>query len=295
MNKFKNKSIFIVAILAIILGIIIYSNRNNITNLISTSTKDVYENNSSSNINYSCVKKNNKYILGAYEYNDSVSSGNDGYCVAGTEDTCIKTDCTEYGGIGACPAGTIIEYQVNNNDIYYFNVLHDDAGVMTLQSVDAITQSAWNESNDVTQGPITALTALTEATKNWSNVNDLNYSLGETIFLKYPNNSNNANPYTYCNPYNSCTSNAYTLSSSDLTTNVKARIISIQEAADLGCENRYYSCPTWISCNNFGIYTLSVNASSKILILRWNSDRVISDFPLTSTEIGIKAVVEINK
>jgi hypothetical protein len=247
MNKFKNKSIFIVAILAIILGIIIYSNRNNITNLISTSTKDVYENNSSSNINYSCVKKNNKYILGAYEYNDSVSSGT--YCVAGTEDTCIKTDCTEYGGIGACTAGTIIKYQVNDDETYYFNVLHDDGGVMTLQSVDAVTQSAWGTSG--TEGPVTALTAITEATKNWTNVNNLTYTLGETIFLKYPNDSNNANPYTECGPQvNNCKSNAYTLSS-NLTTNVKARIISMQEAADLGC-GISTKCPNWF------VYTQSL-------------------------------------
>jgi hypothetical protein len=290
MNKFKNKWLFIIAILVIILGIVIYSNKNNITNLISTSTKDVYENNYSSNINYSCVKKNNKYILGAYEYNDSVSSGNDGYCVAGTEDTCIKTDCTEYGGIGACPAGTIIEYQVNDNDVYYFNVLHDDAGVMTLQSVDAITQSAWGTS--ATEGPVTALTAITEATKNWKNVNDLTYTLGETIFLKYPNYSWNNNSYTLCNTWMSCYSNNYTLSSS-LTQNVKARIISMQEATDLGCSGgsagHTNTCPNWIyNINKNKYWTLNVYPNGNPLEIDFNG-------PSIATINFLKSVVEINK
>jgi hypothetical protein len=233
--------------LVIILSIVIYSNRDDISEMISINSKDLYDsNNSSTNI---CKKKTNANILGIYEYNDTVSSGTDGYCVVGTEDTCkeLNYPATNNGiFVNDYKAGTIVKYQVNDNDIYYFNVLHDDGDTMTLQSVDAITQSAWNESGDGTQGPITALTAITEATKNWDNVNDLTYSLGETIFLKYPNNSNNANPYTNCNGYNNCTNNSYVLSS-ELTTNVKARLLSLQEAYDLGCTNDKTPCPNYLS------------------------------------------------
>jgi hypothetical protein len=285
MNNFKNKCIFIIAILVIVLGIFIYSNKDDISQLIRINAKEVYENNS--NINYSCIKKN-KYILDAYEYNDSVSSGDAGYCVAGTENTCIKTDCAKYGGVGACPAGTIIKYQVNDDEIYYFNVLHDDGGVMTLQSVDAITSSAWGTST--TKGPVTALTAITDATKDWSNVNDLNYSLGETIFLKYPNDSSNANPYTGCSEYNSCTSNKYTLTS-ELTTNVKARIISVQEVSDIINSVNSSSNSGWIK----GIYWTLSSSSNYPWYVKSDGSLYSSSLYKVNYSFPIKPVIEINK
>jgi hypothetical protein len=297
MNKFRNKWIFIITILVIILGIVIYSNKDNISEMIGINARSVAEDNKVYSLTDSTCKKkveNNQYILGAYEYNDTVSSGETGYCVAGTEDTCIKSNCIYDASIGACSAGTIIKYQVNNNDIYYFNVLHDDAGVMTLQSVDAIAQSAWDTSSS--EGPVTALTAITEATKDWSNVNDLTYTLGETIFLKYPNDSNNANPYTNCPSYNSCTSNSYTLSSS-LTTNVKARIISMQEASDLGCTDEVSSCPSFMFYNKTEYWALNTYDNYRT-IWSLNNRGINYDAAIwyvnTHTSY-VCAVVEINK
>jgi hypothetical protein len=254
MNKFKNKYVIILAILVIILGIIIFNNKDGISELIGINRKDVFE--SKSNTENICKKKS--YYLGVYLYNDTVSSDTDGYCITGKEETCIETECYKDKSVGACPAGTIVHYYVNTYDInsqdVYFNVLHDDGETMTLQSVNAITKSAWGSS--ASEGPVTALTAITEATKGWTNVNDLTYTLGETIFLKYPNDSNNANPYTYCSAYNSCTSNSYTLSSS-LTSNVKARIISMQEAADLGCTDEVSSCPSFMFYNKTEYWALN--------------------------------------
>jgi hypothetical protein len=300
MNKFKNKWIFIIAILVIILGIVIFNNKDDISEMIGINSKETYESNTTNSFWTSevCYKKDtgNKNILAAYEYNDTVSSLNVGYCVNGTESTCVKSNCINSASIGACPAGTIIKYQVNDEKIMYFNVLHDDGGVMTLQSVVAITQSAWNSSNDATQGPVTALTAITDATKEWSNVNDLNYSLGETVFLKYPNNSTNSTPYTFCLTNYTCISNYYKLSSS-LTTGVKSRIISFQEAVDLGCTLDSYTCPNWMLTDKTSYFTSSID---NIRTHPWyiSSESNFIDYYMyvsPSTILNIKAVIEIIK
>jgi hypothetical protein len=295
MNKFKNKWIFIIAILVIILGIFIFNNKDNISKLIGVNARSVTEENNSNKI-FVCNKAPaiNPYILAAYEYNDTVKSGKAGYCIAGTEDTCVETKCYKDNNYAnSCEAGTIIKYQVNNDEIYYFNVLHDDGGAMTLQSVDAITQSAWNSAQTNKQGPISALTAITEATKDWTNVNDLTYTLGETVFLKYPNNSDNANPYTDCNySYGTCTINSYNLSS-NLTSNVKARMLSVQEALDVGCKFNIKSCPNWLNNNDYENYwTLNSYGDAGGYTIY---NKCIYDAGYVTINKSLKAVVEINK
>jgi hypothetical protein len=290
MNKVRNKYIFIVAILVIIFTIIIFNNKDDISKMIGINVKEVTENNSYYYLSITCKKKiNNPYILAAYKYNDSVSSGTAGYCVDGTENTCEYNDCYFESHVGQCAAGTIIKYQVNDNDIYYFNVLHDDGGVMTLQSVDAFANSFWGTSISI--GPVTALTSITEKTKDWSNVNDLTYSLGETFFLKYPNYSWNNNSYTSCDSYNSCTYNSYTLKS-DLTTNVKARIISVQEATDLGCRDNSPGCPTFFNLERQ--WTLNT-ANEKNIWDIYKGTLRNNYYSELKYENQIKAVIEINK
>jgi hypothetical protein len=259
MNKFKNKYVIILAILVIILGIIIFNNKDGISELIGINRKDVFE--SKSNTENICKKKS--YYLGVYLYNDTVSSDTDGYCITGKEETCIETECYKDKSVGACPAGTIVHYYVNTYDInsqdVYFNVLHDDGETMTLQSVNAITQSTWgNQSTTLVNiMPTDVLSAITSATSTWTNVNDLTYTLGETIFLKYPNNSSNKTSYTICKTYNSCSKNYSNLSYK----NVKSRIISLQEAVDLGCTNTSGSCPKWMN-KTYAYWTLTLSEQS---------------------------------
>jgi hypothetical protein len=288
MNKFKNKWIFIIAILVIILGIVIFNNKDDISELIRINKRDIY-NSTNNNV---CKKVINKNILAIYDYNDTVSSVNDGYCVTGEESTCKEATCLSNiinNGwfIKDCKAGTIIKYQVNDNDIYYFNVLHDDGDTMTLQSVkDTTIKTKWGDSLAI--GPITALTAITEATKDWINVNDLTYTAGETTFLKYPNRSINENPYTYCES-GYCTTNSFILNSY-LTTNVKARIISYQELEDLS-SGMY---PTFIKYDDSaGLWTLNNYANNGAVII----DVINKSFSYAyiSSNFSSRAVVEIYK
>jgi hypothetical protein len=308
MNKYKNKWIFIIAILVIILCIIIYSNKDEISELIGINVKDVY-NSTNNNV---CKKGINKNILAIYDYNDTVVSGADGYCVDGSESTCKEASCVSNiinNGwfINDCKAGSIVKYKVNDFYTVYFYVLHDDGDTMTLQAnIDSESQisndlySTWGDS--VLIGPINPLSIVTTLTEKWTNVNDLNYSLGETSFLKYPNNIKYANSYTYCGSPSGCSQNYYTLSS-NLTTKVKARIISVQEAADLGCTDKENSCPTWmwkdISSKARNYWTINTASSSNGAASVWeirfrgNLQRTYNNS--TEQVHFAKAVVEINK
>ena len=185
---------------------------------------------------YICTKSNSN-IVKAYTYNSTS-------CITGEESTCVENSCYVSQTSGSCPAGTIIKYKVNDSTTKYFHVLHDDGATMTLQQRENIVKnSPWNYdstgvSGDNTSGPMTVLPQLESATSGWTNVNDQTYTMGTTNF-------NNTNAYTGCSSYNSCTTNTYTLGQRT----AKARMITVQEAAAVGCTNSSKSCPNWM--NNY--------------------------------------------
>jgi hypothetical protein len=301
MNKFKNKWIFIIAILVIILGIFIYSNKDDIIKLVGINNKNVYDSNTDQSYWASDVCYKKDPFINAYEYNDSVSEGEKGYCISGKEDTCLESKCYKDKSVGSCSAGTIIHYFVNETEDYYFNVLHDDGDTMTLQSLDAITQSAWSGTRSYEDGPNLALNKIESVTLKWKFVNDLNYTLGKggTIFLKNPNNSNNATDYICF----SSLSNGNYCYSTIIKNNVKARIITVQEAADVGCTESGSSCPQWMY--NSSYYYLTTGGSNKISYqyFMWyvsstgqiTSSTNTSSGPFTFENAYIRAVIEISK
>ncbi len=173
-------------------------------------------------------------VVKAYTYNQDSSADN--YCVTGEEATCQKTTCYEQKTGGSCPAGTIIEYQVNNDTTKFFYVLYDDSNTITMQQRENVLNGiAWNSTNNNTQGPITALETLEEATKDWNNVREQTYTMGYSNFGGY-------GLYTGCSVYNSCSQNKYTLN----TRTSRARLITVQEAVALGCTSVGSSCPKWV-------------------------------------------------
>lgn len=227
--------------------------------------------------------KNNVNIVGAYTY--------DGKCFSGKEDTCEKTDCYEDRSVNSCSAGTIVRYRVNNNEEKIFNVLDDKGDTIILQQAEnTVNNVVWYEDgDDNSRGPLTALAALENATSNWVNVNNQTYEMGKTIFKD--------NPYTDCDSSISCTMNKYTLPSRT----VRARMITVQEARAFGCVISTNSCPKWLynglssSDNNYGYWTMnsySLNAAWCIGYVGFlNGEESRIDF----TGYGVRAVVEISK
>lgn len=188
-------------------------------------------------------------ITAAYTYSTATSTK----CITGEESTCVKTTCHKSTTVGSCPAGTIIQYKVNDTDIVTFHVMFDNGTTMTMQSQrNIVYNTMWisdqdykSANTDLTscssscndEGPVTALKALEAATAGWNNVNNQTYTMGTTLFK--------TNIFTGCSSYNSCTTNSYTMDSRT----VKARMITMQEAVVLGCTQTSKSCPKWL--NNY--------------------------------------------
>lgn len=244
----------------------------------------------------------NKGIKEAYSYDKSG-------CVTGEEETCVKTTCYESSNKGACQAGTIIKYAVNNSEEKYFYVLHDDGKTMTLQQREnTVYNTAWYiDSEDNSKGPLSILPVLEEATKSWNNVNSQTYTMGTTNF-------NNTNTYTGCmvSAENKVTCNANTYTLTERIS--KARMITIQEANDVGCTTLEKSCPIWMynylqsatSYNgtmddqtgneNIGYWTLSAFSSGNNSVWTINNKGSIQNDASTSSKIfGARAVININK
>ena len=174
-------------------------------------------------------------VIEAYNYQEDKIATN--YCINGEEETCEKTTCLENSDANSCTQGTIVRYAVNDTESHYFYVLHDDGATLTLQQRENTVKNIpwYQDSNDSTKGPITVITKLEEATKTWSNVNDMTYQMGTTNF-------NGTNAFTGCTVDSSykvtCSVNTYNSDANALTfpkRTAKARMITAQEANSTSC------------------------------------------------------------
>ncbi len=236
------------------------------------------------------LSNRNSNIVKAYKYDENSESN--AYCIKGSESTCKETDCINYINQYSCSAGTIIDYQVNDTDTVIFHVVHDDGEKMTLQSQQDIVEAVkWNETGDITGGPITALAALEEKTNNWNNVNTLAYSIGDnTKTLKYSGCEGDVN----------CNAKTYELTKD----NVKSRMITMQEVFAVGCKSGRDTCPKWMNSNApYFSWTMSTRDTTK------ESSDTYKNYPYhvdlnynatcwnhdSKTLQSVRAVVEINK
>lgn len=248
----------------------------------------------------------NSNIVAAYKYNQTSSESD--YCITGDEATCKQISLVKGK---TYPAGTIIKYKVNSSTIKYFHILHDDGNTMTLQQRENTVESiAWNDTSDykcssddygnyyytlTCTGPLTALTKLESVTSTWSNVNNQTYTLGQT-------NINGFIAHSSC-AYStlSCTNSLFTFTK----TNVKARLIFVQEATTLNC-NDGSTCPEFmrncmrgatcsgVTYNNSEYWTMNASnrgADNFAFSIGYDISNSSPDY----TNAGIRAVVVINK
>ena len=190
-------------------------------------------------------------VIQAYNYQEDKTATN--YCINGEEETCEKTTCLENSDANSCTQGTIVRYAVNDTESHYFYVLHDDGATLTLQQRENTvknvpwiskedyitaggTEAEYGTDGNNTKGPITAIKKLEEATKTWSNVNDMTYQMGTTNF-------NGTNAFTGCtysttDYKNTCSVNTYNSDANSLTfpkRTAKARMITAQEVSSTSC------------------------------------------------------------
>ena len=117
-----------------------------------------------------------------------------------------------------------------------FHVIKDEGEKIVLQSQKGtVSNIAWNEKNNVKEGPTTALEALEKETKDWTNVNNLEYSIGD---------DNSTLGYSRCSSANWCHTGGYSLNKSS----IHARMITVQELKTLNCVNSTSDnkCPVWV-------------------------------------------------
>lgn len=311
-------------ILAFILGILVSGITVYATTILSSSEVSYDNSNSGSSSNNvqgaieelyekqelnsgSCTGENSNFIV-AYTYNPSS-------CITGAESACQVTTCYKNKDAGSCPAGTIIEYRVNNSTVKTFHVLHDDGEEITMQQREnTLYNIAWNLDDDKTKGPVTVLAKLEEKTKDWANVKTQTYTMGTTDF-------NGTNAYTGCSyvgessDVTTCDTNVYTLEKRS----GKSRLITVQEALKLGCQYwKAQTCPNFMNnylydstsnggnmndqhlenggTTNNGYWTMNVISSNEnhVLAVVWDAS-VSRSFNTTDLRRGARAVIVVSK
>ncbi len=224
----------------------------------------------------------NRNIVAIYTYNDV--EGSDNYCVSGDEATCQYSKCYKEESEGSCPAGTIVKYKVNSTTTKDFHVLFDRGNVLVMQTRTAVLNMIkWNENNVNSEGPITILAALENATENWNNVHDLTYTLGGASLT-------GDTMYTGCNNNLKCETNTYTLSERT----AKARLLTLQEATSFGCGWSNNSCPKYLTPASGSYWTSSSYSSNEKDAFLVYSSGFVSRIG-SAQQSGTFAVVEISK
>ena len=159
-------------------------------------------------------------------------------------------------------------------------------------SWDADGNVNWYSSNVNTVGPLTALNSLKDATVDW-NIDDLNYN--------YENSGTSGS-----NGYNKIlvADNSWGLFSNGNTTEVpnntisdlKVRMLTLEEAATLGCTTSNSSCNTFlyenIGTSSYWLLTSNAASSSNVYII--NNNGGYSSASVT-TSYGIRPVIEVDK
>lgn len=240
------------------------------------------------------IRYTNSNIESAYKYDETIGSPD--YCVTGEEATCKKISLIK--GKTYNP-GTIIKYKVNPSDTKYFHILHDDGDTLTLQQREnTVNNVVWNNDSNArcnseygptieTQmcvGPLNALSQIEAITSNWTNVNNISYTTGNTMINGAISNvSCNRNTYE-------CNENLYTISRN----NVKARLTFIQEITQLGYTPKFIT--NYLTDSSAGYWSMNAidNKYSDTAFLVFISGG-ISSLPPSYSNAGARAVVEINK
>ena len=269
----------------------------------------------------------NKHIKAVYTYNENGTGSGKSYtgCLGGEEAGCKKIDVTS---TSSYPVGTIVKYEVAPNVEKYFNVLYDNDnddnpdnnGTLILQQREnTIYSTPWyDSSDDNSHGPTTVLPVLENATKNWTYVNDQTYQMGTTKF----GTGSYKTAYTGA-PWEEggvAIPNANTYTLEERT--AKARMITVQEANQMGCMRKMSDESTNMSCkkfmnnylyesttyggtviddyytagdHNWGYWTMSGISSNVRLAFIISCYGYTYDYSTPAVRASARAVVEINK
>ena len=188
------------------------------------------------------VSYNQEFNQYEYEYLDNCFGYNG---ILSSNDECLK------GEPNNCNPGIPIKVQVNDNESYNFYVIADDGNELTMimdnnlypdddrtegdvgwidkLDYDEAGGTNWGMYGSNLKGPITALKALKERTKDWTNIQEKEYVT-----------SDENNPKAY----------------PDIMMKMRARMLTYTEASNLGCkeiDSENYStndsCPDYLLAN----------------------------------------------
>ena len=186
-----------------------------------------------------------------------------------------KKICKAVNGSKSLALGTKYECKVNDEDTFYFYVLSVEGskvnlimdrnickdGSTTYTETNNYCRYAWEPNNLNENGPITALTALGNGTRNWDNIPNINLVYSD---ITDNINSGYSGAATYGYTGITITSGVGYITKKDGTTQtpitltdnmpLKARLPKLKEITEAGChiynsstyQQDYGTCPVWL-------------------------------------------------
>ncbi|MEG0138720.1 MAG: hypothetical protein RR703_01945, partial [Bacilli bacterium] len=224
--------------------------------------------------NYEVIKdkKTNKpvvLIIGSTKHKKlKIMSEENNACIITKNQICSKREIKEGLSVMVNVAPSLKQkfYVISNTKEKVTLIMNENIGII----------SNWSNINN-NSGPNMALKELEKNTSKWNKIPDLNYDISG---LDEKNNQRYEKT---------------------MLKKVKARLLTYEEAIQLGCTNKAYSCPTWLNSNlsaenvtksSHGFWTSTPFSASQAWFIYYKG--LINNYDV-NTNIGIRPVIEINK
>lgn len=206
-----------------------------------------------------------------------------------------ENECVKYHE--TCTNGTAVALKVNENDTHNFYVINDTGSVLTLilnknlgPNISWITMDDYTASGGTNygnfgnneKGPVTVINELKTLTDNWTNVAEQEYVISGI------GNDNKTVIYK------------------DIVMNMKARILTFEEAKKLGCSMEGASCPEYLYSNLSGLNTSilpsgywtstgNVSSSNNAWYINYSGNIYNNAYLSLDSGRGIRPVITIEK
>lgn len=172
-----------------------------------------------------------------------------------------------------CSRGTLINIKVNNKDNLDFYVIDDNGQTITLLMNENIGNNIkWTDNNDCSKGPNIIINTIKDITKNWDNIKTKNYLITDSAKC-----------------YN------------DQNEDLKARLLTYEEAISLGCAYYYKeTCPSYLynNLNDASGYWLSTTMNpndDEAAYTIYKDGSIESSYIIENRYYGLRLVIELKK
>lgn len=244
-----------------------------------------------------------------FDFNNLIEKSNHNPIILSVNGNSQDLGCIK--GNVICNSGTVMSIQVGDTEAYNFYVISDDGENLELILAHNLgSPVTWSRQTNTKLGPNNLFIELLSRTSTWNKISPIE----DYEYINAEETDEIGNEYLSLSIKNgivSITSNNGVQSTinSENSEKLRARIISEEEAINLGCKRSSNTCPTWLSGNllaennsntPYGYWTVTTHytasSPSNAMSIHYNASIYSANASSSSTlGRGIRPIIKIDK